>query len=1340
MPLVAAAALWSVLQLSAANYPTTVQSFNPLGYWRLSESVSPPAANLVVNSGTLGAAANGYPYPGTDLVNGQPGVIGTSISFTNPSASFNYDTASLVDVPWNAVMNPNGPFTVEFWAKPNGHASDLVCPICSLDVNQNRSGWLVYLDGPNNRWEYRTGGTVGYATTIDSANNSAVVGAWSHVVAVWNGSQASLYLNGVLVAGPVGITPGRNFTPNFTQPLRIGATTFPNRGYDGLLDEVALYGTALSGTTISNNYYVATHNAAGYSAQVLSSAPLGYWHMDDAVYVPPSQSSLPVTVNLGTLGSAANGTNEPGLTAGVGGPPFAGFPAGNLGSKLQYEAGNISLGNPSGLNFSNQITFVAWVKPQFTDGLRNIISHGYISSGGTNLEVQMRINGGDYEVGSWTGSGEGATATGGLATQDIGSWVFLAGTFDGASWNLYRYDELIASGAGANGALEMDGIPWSIGSRGDTSDDGRFFGGTIDEVAVFNTALTQAQIQQIFYSAQMSPIIITPPVPPSGTVYEGSTLDFNVVAAGNPTLLYQWTKNTTPIPGETGTSLTLNNVTTTSSGTYAIVVTNNYGSITSSFPVTVVAGPPLLTSQPQSTTRFVGANVSFSSTAVGSPTLTYQWYFNTNTSISGATGNTYAKNNVQLADGGKYNLRVTNPYGATNSDYATLSVVSAPTTAYPQIVLADNPLGFWRLDEASGAVAHDNWGGHDGVYNSVTLGASGYSPLDTDKAASFGAQNSYVGEISGFDFSGGGKAFSIEAWVNGAASQAVDGAVIVAKGRGANGAGGTLGEQFLLDVTGGKFRFDVQSAATEASVSADVGPNGTWQHIVGVYDGPNGALRIFVNGTEYDSLTPPPGTLLATASPVDIGAGLGGVTPIHDLFFTGTIDEVAIYNYALTASQVHNHVCGQYGSGQAPLVLIQPTSAKDFIGWPINIGAAVAGSCDLTFQWRKNNVNLTDNGTITGSASNIMTISALSPADAGNYTLVAANSIGRATTSVATVTVVAAPTNSVPVPNLVMHLKFDGNLVDDTGRANNGTGKHALFGAISTVTPGPANGGAFEYVSGGNLANGQPYNLGQGLHYSSDAGPPRTGVGSTYGTNDYYVALGVRPDLKFGTGDFTVAYWIRLPPFFEGGDLPFFCDSPNSTGGPGFTFATAYGSNGLFSAGTEVNSGGWGYSLNTTRVEGPWYSLNDGAWHHLVHSFTRSGNGITYLDGVQVHSLAINGVGNLTTANPASIGQDPSGLYSETGSADIDDLGVWKRALTPFESKTLYVAGTNSVTFVDITPSIAMLPGNTISVTWQSGVLQQADNVTGPFTDVSGATSPYNVPATATKKFYRTRQ
>ena len=89
--------------------------------------------------------------------------------------------------------------------------------------------------------------------------------------------------------------------------------------------------------------------------------------------------------------------------------PFdvGGFPGSNLGAKTIYADGNVSIGNPAGLNFSGPITMIAWVKPQYTDGLRNIVSHGYRNS--PDLEVQMRINGGAYEIGSWS-PGEGVAS------------------------------------------------------------------------------------------------------------------------------------------------------------------------------------------------------------------------------------------------------------------------------------------------------------------------------------------------------------------------------------------------------------------------------------------------------------------------------------------------------------------------------------------------------------------------------------------------------------------------------------------------------------------------------------------------------------------------------------------------------------------------------------------------------------------------------------------------------------------------------------------------------------------------------------------------------------------
>src|ERR1041385_6846165 len=104
--------LSGVLTVCASDYQSTVLSFNPVGYYRLSESVSPPAGDIVANAGSLGAAGTGFVIHDTDsapLVKGGAGVVGSSIAFTNPGASFGYNDASMIDVPYNPALNPNGP-------------------------------------------------------------------------------------------------------------------------------------------------------------------------------------------------------------------------------------------------------------------------------------------------------------------------------------------------------------------------------------------------------------------------------------------------------------------------------------------------------------------------------------------------------------------------------------------------------------------------------------------------------------------------------------------------------------------------------------------------------------------------------------------------------------------------------------------------------------------------------------------------------------------------------------------------------------------------------------------------------------------------------------------------------------------------------------------------------------------------------------------------------------------------------------------------------------------------------------------------------------------------------
>src|SRR6266446_3489005 len=137
-------------RIDGADYPTTVQSFNPVAYWRLNETATVPAPNIITNYGSLGAAGNGYGV--SNVLNGFVGIVGNCMSFTNiyPETDNNNlisYCSSKVDVPYNIALNPSGAFTVEAWAKPGATNLDSagVCVVTSMDPDlsidaNNRAG------------------------------------------------------------------------------------------------------------------------------------------------------------------------------------------------------------------------------------------------------------------------------------------------------------------------------------------------------------------------------------------------------------------------------------------------------------------------------------------------------------------------------------------------------------------------------------------------------------------------------------------------------------------------------------------------------------------------------------------------------------------------------------------------------------------------------------------------------------------------------------------------------------------------------------------------------------------------------------------------------------------------------------------------------------------------------------------------------------------------------------------------------------------------------------------------------------------------------------------------
>jgi hypothetical protein len=174
----------------------------------------------------------------------------------------------------------------------------------------------------------------------------------------------------------------------------------------------------------------------------------------------------------------------------------------------------------------------------------------------------------------------------------------------------------------------------------------------------------------------LPPIIVSQPTNQSVNV-NGNAI-FNVVAGGTPPLQYQWSFNGTNIINATNAILTLSNVQLTNAGIYSVFVVNGYGSTNSSNAVLTVKAAPTITSQPTNQVMAVGGTASFSVTASGTPSLSYQWYFNTNSLLLGATNATLTLSNVQLASQGYYSVRVTNLFGTATSTNALLIVQAPP--------------------------------------------------------------------------------------------------------------------------------------------------------------------------------------------------------------------------------------------------------------------------------------------------------------------------------------------------------------------------------------------------------------------------------------------------------------------------------------------------------------------------------------------------------------------------------------------------------------------------------------------------------------------------------------
>ncbi len=263
------------------------------------------------------------------------------------------------------------------------------------------------------------------------------------------------------------------------------------------------------------------------------------------------------------------------------------------------------------------------------------------------------------------------------------------------------------------------------------------------ETTYGSTNLTINVVRLAQTNTSTIPVIVRQPV--SVVTNVGADVAFTVGATGSPPLSYQWQFNDNNLPGATSATLTLTNVQTDQAGSYAVLVTNVAGSVTSSNALLTVAVSPVITQQPAGVTINQGASVSFAVAAAGLSPLSYQWQFNDtnltdNARITGSQSNVLTLDSIETGDSGTYQVVVTNAYGSAAATATITVLLTAPliTWVNPADIVYGTPLGAGQLNATANVPGVFNYnyplGTVLGAGNLQTLSVT-FTPTDTSDYA-----------------------------------------------------------------------------------------------------------------------------------------------------------------------------------------------------------------------------------------------------------------------------------------------------------------------------------------------------------------------------------------------------------------------------------------------------------------------------------------------------------------------------------------------------------------------------------------------------------------------------
>ena len=488
----------STSNLNEHSIDWTPQVVHVVGYYKMNEATYTGAANQLIDSGpgSFHGESNG------PLIN--------SIGKLRNAGTF--DGVSHVGVADKDYFENHAKYSIAVWVKPtnlNGNAQGIVSK--RIDFNDNHT-FSLFFYGSNQLYVDIDGANDRFASLTEFENNK-----WYHIIVTFDGTEPPANRVRVYVNGALDRTASETSTiiPNYSAPLRIGSIDGSNLyNFQGQIDEVVLWKEMLTYSEVMYIYEKQSYKITGeFISRVMDSVDTdSKW-----TYLSP-KTTIPFSKELpGTNGSETI-THYPAVAPNLmnGLQAYWKFedtsPAttkDSIGSIDGTRSGAIDLGDLRGpFNYANAFyggaiefnnTFLnnmpafsigGWISPIF---LKNFVGGNNVGIIGKTGVVEIGLKNGYLCARSHVDNNENCTSN----KLNIGEWTHFMVTGDATTFNLYVNGKYITNITHAGADFGASASNFIMGSKiWDASDN--FYIGLMDEMAVWNRALTAAEVTNLY--------------------------------------------------------------------------------------------------------------------------------------------------------------------------------------------------------------------------------------------------------------------------------------------------------------------------------------------------------------------------------------------------------------------------------------------------------------------------------------------------------------------------------------------------------------------------------------------------------------------------------------------------------------------------------------------------------------------------------------------------------------------------------------------------------------------------------------------------------------------------